>query len=192
VALSLERREDLYCLTVITRDRPFLLASLAGALSGFGMNVLKAEAFSNRQAMVLDTFVFEDPNRTLELNPSEKERFHRLVARAALGQLRPGDLPAHRGGQPHRRGRAISPSVTFDSETSSSATLLEVVAEDRPGLLYDLATVISSHGCNIELVLLDTQARKALDVFYITKDGRKLEPDLEAALREQLLEVCRG
>ena len=192
VALSLERREDLYCLTVITRDRPFLLASLAGALSGFGMNVLKAEAFSNQQAMVLDTFVFEDPNRTLELNPSEKERFHRVVARAALGQLRPGDLPAHRGGQPHRRGRAISPSVTFDSETSRSATLLEVVAEDRPGLLYDLATVISSHGCNIELVLLDTQARKALDVFYITKDGRKLEPDLEAALREQLLEVCRG
>jgi len=73
--------------------------------------------------------------------------------------------------------------VSFDSEASSTATLIEIVAEDRPGLLYDLATAITTSGGNIEVVLIDTQAHKAIDVFYVTAGGAKLTPEKEAALR---------
>jgi [protein-PII] uridylyltransferase len=45
-------------------DRPGLFASVAGTLSSFGMNILKAEAFSNLRSLVLDTFTFADPART--------------------------------------------------------------------------------------------------------------------------------
>ena len=48
VALSLERDNGVYTLTVVTPDRPNLFASLAGTLSSFGMNILKAEAFANQ------------------------------------------------------------------------------------------------------------------------------------------------
>ncbi len=71
------------------------------------------------------------------------------------------------------------------------ATLIQIVAEDRPGLLYDLARTISSAGCNIELILIDTQAHKAIDVFYVTADGRKLGATRAAALGESLLAVCQ-
>jgi hypothetical protein len=40
------------------------------------------------------------------------------------------------------------------------------------------------------VVLIDTEAHKALDVFYVTKDGAKLPPDLQDDLRERLLVVC--
>jgi [protein-PII] uridylyltransferase len=66
------------------------------------------------------------------------------------------------------------------------------VAQDRPGLLYDLASALSSAGCNIEVVLLDTEAHKALDVFYVTAGGDKLTSGQQAALRERLLKVCEG
>ena len=50
VAVDVSRRNGRYRLTLATRDRPFLFASVAGTLSGFGMNILKAEAFANRRA----------------------------------------------------------------------------------------------------------------------------------------------
>src|SRR5690606_36022712 len=43
VALNLERDNGTYTLAVVTRDRPNLFAALAGTLSSFGMNILKAE-----------------------------------------------------------------------------------------------------------------------------------------------------
>jgi [protein-PII] uridylyltransferase len=69
---------------------------------------------------------------------------------------------------------------------------VEIVAEDRPGLLYDLASAFSSHGCNIEVVLIDTQAHKAIDVFYITADGRKIEAGKRTVLEEALRRACQA
>ena len=57
--------------TAITKDRPLLFADMAGALSSWGMNIVKAEAFSDDAGIIVDTFQFSDPFRTLELNPSE-------------------------------------------------------------------------------------------------------------------------
>jgi [protein-PII] uridylyltransferase len=82
------------------------------------------------------------------------------------------------------------PTVAFDSQASESATLVEVVAQDRPGLLYDLASTFSAAGCDIDVVLIDTEAHKALDVFYIKKQGSKLELNLQNDLRSRLLAVC--
>jgi hypothetical protein len=73
--------------------------------------------------------------------------------------------------------------VVFDSEARGTATLIEIVAEDRPGLLYDLAAAISANGGNIEVVLIDTQAHKAIDVFYVTAGGGKLTAEKQAAIR---------
>jgi [protein-PII] uridylyltransferase len=69
--------------------------------------------------------------------------------------------------------------VSIDNEASPAATLIQMVAQDRPGLLHDVSAVISRRGANIEVVLVTTEAKKAIDVFYITKAGAKLN-DREA------------
>ncbi len=87
--IALDRLNGTYQLTVITPDRQFLLASISGALASFGFNILKAEAFANRNGLALDTFVFADPNRTLELNPPEADRVRDTVERTILGKVMP-------------------------------------------------------------------------------------------------------
>ena len=58
VAVRIERIGSVYRATIVARDMPALFSSMAGAISSFGMDILKAEAFSNAKGQVLDTFVF--------------------------------------------------------------------------------------------------------------------------------------
>jgi [protein-PII] uridylyltransferase len=193
VAVEIRRPEAAWELTLVAADRPGLFAGVAGTLAAFGMNILKAEAFSNRRGLVLDTFAFADPLRNLDLNPSEVDRLRSTVERAILGKTEVKELLRSRPRPaPPSRNARIAPLVSFNSTASQTATLVEIVAEDRPGLLYDLASAISSHGVNIEVVLIDTQAHRAIDVFYITAGGQKLDPERHQSLGEALRRACAG
>jgi len=191
VAVDIRSLESAWQLTVITGDRPGLFAGMAGTLAGFGMNILRAQAFSNRRGQVLDTFVFADPTRTLELNPSEVDRLRTSAERVVLGKLDVRELLKNRPKpKPPSRKVRVPAAIRFDDEASTTATLVEIVAEDRPGLLYDLASAISSSGGNIEVVLIDTQAHRAIDVFYVTVSGRKLVEEEQSAMGEELRKAC--
>jgi [protein-PII] uridylyltransferase len=193
VAVEITHDRRIYVLTLLTRDRPGLFAAIAGAISAFGLNILKAEAFSNAQGVIVDTFTFADANRTLELNPSEVDRLRGLVRRVAEGRQDAAQLLRARPKPllPSRQAR-LKQSVTLSNDASENATLIEIVAQDRPGLLYDLSRAIAAAGCNIEVVLIDTEAHKALDVFYVTAGGGKLDPARSAKLQEGLRAACAG
>lgn len=184
MAVDIRKLDSAWQLTLIAHDRPGLFASVAGTLSCFGMNILKAEAFANLRSLVLDTFTFADPARTLDLNPSEIDRLNATLERVLAGKTDVKELLRNRPkpALPSRKAGIVA-RVSVDSEASSTATLIEIVAEDRPGLLYDLATAITSNGGNIEVVLIDTQAHKAIDVFYVTAAGGKLNPEKRSAIR---------
>jgi [protein-PII] uridylyltransferase len=192
VGVEITRDRGVYRMTVITSDRPFLFASISGALASFGLNILKAEAFSNAQRLALDTFAFADPNRTLELNPPEMDRLRTTIIRAVLGKVDVKQLLRHRKKpQAVSRGAQITATAGFNNRASERATLIEIVAEDRPGLLYDLASTISSAGLNIEVVLIDTEAHKALDVFYVTWQGAKIPDEMTGSLKTSLIQACQ-
>jgi len=133
--------------------------------------------------------VFADTKRTLELNPPESERLKDMIRKVATGKTDVQRLLRTRA-QPDLKHRGAPPTVQFDSEACETATLVEIMAEDRPGLLYSLATVLSSAACNIDVVLIDTKGNRAIDVFYVAHHGAKLSPEVQATLKERLLAVC--
>jgi [protein-PII] uridylyltransferase len=81
----------------------------------------------------------------------------------------------------------IPTQLRFDDTSSSHSTLLELITHDRPGLLYQVSSVLAELGCNIEIALIDTEGEKVIDVFYLTSQGRKLRPELQAAIEKALL-----
>ena len=190
VAAKIDRLSGVYSATIVARDMPGLFASLAGGLSSFGMDIVKAEAFANQAGLILDTFTFADPKRTLELNPQELERLQYTLEQIALSKLDVRKLLEGRRTASRPKRRAIPASVHFDGDAGATATLVEIVAEDRPGLLYDLASTLSSANCNIDVVLIDTEGHKAIDVFYVTFQAKKLASEMEQMLEKQLLAVC--
>jgi [protein-PII] uridylyltransferase len=80
----------------------------------------------------------------------------------------------------------VPTQIRFDQSSSSHSTLLEIVTGDRPGLLYEISTKLAEAGCNIEVALIDTEGHKAIDVFYLTRNGAKLDAEAERNLRQKL------
>jgi [protein-PII] uridylyltransferase len=190
VAVHVVREAGVYVLSVVTEDKPGLFASLCGGLASFGMSIVKAEAFSNAAAYVVDVIRFSDPLRTLELNPGETERLQWTVQCIVRGTLHVEDLLKRRRRTPvPSSGAKIVPRVRFNNDASDHSTLIDFVAEDRPGLLYDLASALSKHGCDIEVVLIDTEAHRAIDVFYVTRQGGKLTATMQGVLQDEFVEA---
>ena len=192
--LYLVRGRHWYELTVVTEDRPFLFAKIAGSLAAWGMNIVKADAFSNAIGVVVDTFYFTDRFRTLELNQSERERFLRNLADVLNGEA---DLDRMLGDRVRSESKntakvKVETRVEFDDECSPGSTLIQVIAQDRLGLLHRIASRFSYQDCNIEIALIDTEGQVAIDVFYLTSSGAKLAPAKQEELKADLLEELQA
>ena len=175
-------------ITLVTVDRPRLFSGMAAALAAWGMNVVTADAYANQAGVVVDSFRFTDTFRTLELNVSERERFVESVRDLLAGRASVEKMLSGR-----RRGKRKAPRVSvvtkidFDETASSHSTLLQVVAQDVPGLLRAISVTLSALGHNVEVALVDTEGETAIDVFYLTHEGRKLDAEQERELQRSLL-----
>ncbi len=192
-AVRLSPSDGAWLAMIAAADHPHLFADLAGALSSFGMEIVQCEAFTHQDGFAVDSFRFADPHRTLELNPPEQERLAETLMRAAAGRASAAELLRRRAApRLPARAAAMAPAITFFQDLAGHATVVEVVAQDRPALLHDLASAISAEGCDIRLVLVDTRAHKAIDVFYVTHAGAVLAPDRQSSLRAALHRACSG
>ena len=194
VQLDLKRGRHWYELTLVATDRPFLFATLAGVLAAWGMNIVKANAFSNEAGTVVDTLYFTDRFRTLELNLSEWERFKRSITDVMLGKVDLERMLRDRQGSDKNAVAKVKVEtrIEFDDACSSASTLLEVIAQDRPRLLHRIGSCLSQQKCNIEIALIDTEGQMAIDAFYLTSKGAKLTAAHRKQVEKALLDELKG
>lgn len=194
IQLRLSHRGTHWELCVVTPDRYFLFAKIVGLLSYFDMNILRGYGFSNRQNTVLDFFQFDDTRNVFQLNPEERERFRKLLAQAVKDEVSLEKLLE--GKEKSVVFRPVSapfePAIYFENEYPGDYTIMEIVAPDSIGLLYRIGREISGLRCNIELVLINTEGDKAVDVFYLTHETGKLDGRLQEDLSERIIQSITG
>jgi len=192
--VDLKRGRHWYELTLVTKDRPSLFATVTGVLAAWGMNIVKANAFSNQAGTVVDTLYFTDRFRTLELNLSEWERFKSSIAAVLEGKA---DLDRmlrerHRAEKHASAKVKVETRIDFDDAASSTSTLLQVIAQDRPRLLHRISSCLSHQRCNIEIALIDTEGQMAIDAFYLTSEGKKLTAEHQKKVEKALLHELKS
>ncbi|MDP9162227.1 MAG: HD domain-containing protein [Acidobacteriota bacterium] len=194
VQLDLVRGRHWFELTLVTADRPFLFSNLAGVLASWGMNIVKADAASNQAGLVLDTVFFTDPFRTLELNLPEWDRFRRSVGDVLIGNNSLDRLLRDRLHSEKKKTTKVKVEtrIDFDDEASSTSTLVQIIAQDRLGLLHNISSRFARQRCNIEVALIDTEGQMAIDVFYLTSNGVKLNSNHQKTLKADLLEALNA
>jgi [protein-PII] uridylyltransferase len=188
----LERKGTEWELTVLTRDQPFLFSNICGVLSSFGMDILRGSAFTKPDGLVVDMFHFLDQERFLEMNPEGDAQLVRTLEDVIHGKT---DIAARLKGREEgafRRRLGFAPVVHDDNESSRRYTIVEIIAENVLGLLYRISRTISESGCDVDLVLINTEGQRAVDVFHLTRQGAKLSPEMAAQVTEQLQRVLEG
>jgi [protein-PII] uridylyltransferase len=183
----LERHDDVWELSLVTLDKPYLFSNISGVLAYFGMDIHRGQAMTTPDGLVLDVFQFSDDQGFLRLNADATNEITSMLEKAVAGSI---DVPSLLRGKersvlykPRRQG---APVVRFDNEHSRKYTVIELVADDAPGLLYRVSRAISGRGCDVDLVLIATEGKKAVDVLHITKQGKKLTESDQISLREEL------
>ena len=193
VQCSLEAKDSVWELAVVSVDQPKLYAKICGVLSYFGMDILRGQAMSNEQGVALDIFQFTDAESFFRLNPTGQDEFiHRLQDVVAGREDIDKTLGPKERGLARRQPGRVRVIVHLDNQYSDRFSILEIVAQNAWGLLYRISRVISHHGCDIELVLASTEGSRAIDVFHLTKNGAKLATeeserlcaDLETTLKD--------
>ena len=182
------RREDLLAeqYLVIAPDSENLLLEIAGAFEGLNLNIVDARIHQTRSGLALVTLIAMDTSASDEGRDETGFRVERL--REAL--LRePAAYGLKRRPLPRRiRQFPIRTRVTFVDDPSRSRTTMEVVAQDRPGLLYLVALALLE--CKVKLVTakISTVGEKAEDTFFITdRDGLPVDSEQQRICLEDRL-----
>ena len=180
-------------LVVVTRDHPGLLAQMAGTLTAQGLDILSVDLYTREDGVVVDVFKVRDARDHGVVAAARRPAVEETLRWAVEGRY---DVAAgverwRRGWRRRSKRPLVRPAVRLDSTSSALSSVIEVRAEDEPGLVFRIASVLGAHGINISFAKIATEKSHALDVFYVTDArGEKVDaeemPRLEAALAAAL------
>ncbi len=168
-------------LNVVAPDHPKLLSI-----------IVDAQVFTTADGMALDTIVI---SRAFDFDEDELRRAHKIalaIERSLVGEIRLTDIIASRRDHRQERGKTfhVPARVTIDNSLSQRFTVIEAAGLDRPGLLFDLTTILSKLELNIGSAHVVTFGEKAVDVFYVTDlNGAKItSASQKATIRRRIFE----
>ncbi len=172
-------------ITVVAPDRPGLMWRWAAVLALHRLDVRSATAGAVGPAAV--TAFAADPRYGSPPDWSVvRDDLRRAYSDAAWLVARLDERD-----RAYRRDPTVgaAPCVLFDDEASPVATVVEVRAHDRVGLLYRLARALSGCGLDVQGAHVSTLGAEAVDAFYVTgADGGLLaDPGMRARVEHALL-----
>jgi [protein-PII] uridylyltransferase len=176
-------------IVIYTADRPGLFSQLAGAISLSGGSIVDAKVFTTSDGFALDVFSVQNAQGEPFGDTARIARLRQTIASTLRGELRPRAQFAERRAKKHSTAFRVRPSVRFDNDASTIATVLEVEGLDRPGLLYEVTHAIFECGLSISSAIVSTYGERAVDVFYVRDAyGHKiLHPDRLKSVERRLL-----
>nr|WP_239149513.1 [protein-PII] uridylyltransferase [Streptomyces sp. SID12501] len=184
-------------LLIAVPDQPGVLPAVAGVLAMHRLTVRTAELRSldlpdgvEGAVLLLDWRVAAEYGSL-----PQAARLRADLVRALDGSLDiAGRLAERDAAYPRRRGVVAPPArVTVHPAASRLATVIEVRAQDAPGLLHRIGRALEDAGVRVRSMHVSTLGSNAVDAFYVTsRKGAPLPVDEASTVARKLEEMMRA
>lgn len=176
---------------IVDRDRAGLFADTAGLLAAQGFAVRSA-IVRTVEGVAANEWWVESPGGevpSVELIARDLVRVSR-GDRTPLGRLQRRKAAVVRSPASGSPGQSRAMVV---SSASATATVIEVRADDRPGLLQDIGITLARASLSVRSAHIATYAGQTLDTFYVTEyAGGPLAPSRAAQAVAMIIDTCDG
>ena len=183
-------------IVVTTPDRDGLFATLCGALSAEGANIMRAyiNTVNDKKLgrVAVDRFIVQNASGLPFYQARRQDDVRQSILAALSGAL---DIDAKIGSyraplSKKERVFDIPPKIRIDNDASGADSVVEIETRDRHGLLYDIACTFREEGLDIRAAKINTQGLRAIDSFYVQTAKRKKLTD--SALQERLMAALKA
>ncbi|WP_319763828.1 HD domain-containing protein [Maridesulfovibrio sp.] len=169
---AFETEDEKRVKVVITaKDQDYLFVAQSGVLTLHSVNILSAEIFSWSDGTAVNIFIVETPSYSAPADiwaRVERSIMYALTGRLAL------DYRLHK-----KRNSVLTcplpgrvpTRINIDNESSEECTLIEVITQDRAGILYDMALFFSRMNINLRMARISTTGQSVFDVFHVEGPG---------------------
>ena len=196
VAMQVEHMEDAKFteVTIATIDSPGLFSQIAGVMAAHSINILGAQIHTRKNGDVLDVLQVNSPIGEIVNKPEKWRKVEedlnavlegRVLVEDLVAKLTAPKFPVRPMRQTQRPNR-----IEFDNEVSDSYTVIDIYANDKVGLLYQITRTLKELGLYIAVSKIATKVDQAADVFYVHDIfGQKiLDPVRIDEIRKTMLE----
>ncbi|MBJ18006.1 MAG: hypothetical protein CL933_01150 [Deltaproteobacteria bacterium] len=179
-----------------TQDVHGLYSQVAGVMTACGLNILGSHVYTTRGGLALEIYRTHTPRGGSDERDMIWQEVEGALESVLMGEVGVGDLVRRRRRpvglkRPPSRKQA---RVLISNTESEFYTLVDVIADDRLGLLYDVTRTIGEQGFEIYISKAATIKDQVTDAFYLKDgNGKKIkDPDRLSRLHDALLEAVRG
>ena len=180
--------EGLLQCAVIAPDRPGLLGGVAAALALAGLDISSVNAATHSSGMALEVFTGVDRFGRLS-SQIERSRATSHIEEACAGEDFSDRLAARAAAYRSPTAKRGATSVTIDPTASTTASVVEVYADDEVGRFARIAMILSGEGVDVTAARATTIGDRIVDVFYVQINGEKIEAsEAVAELRHAIID----
>lgn len=174
---------------IFTQDRDDLFAILTAGLERMNLNIVDARIHTTASGFALDTFVVLDRNNEAIADARALDALAQGM-RAQLLDPKPGRSLDASVMSRQLKHFPIETRVSFQEARNGGSTIMEVTAQDRPGLLHRIALALQACGVRLVTAKVATYGERAEDVFFVT--DRNGSPLRDAQARERLAQAVHA
>jgi [protein-PII] uridylyltransferase len=198
IDVSHQRRLGVTEMVVVALDTPGLLAEVTGVLHANRIDVVDAAIYSREAAAAgeaaeaLDIFRVRDGMGSSVTDEARWRKIRGDLESVLSGRVKVETLVSSRSRTDSIAAwhtPEVPTELKIDNNVSRDFTVVEVITEDRPGILYAITKTLFSDGLDIHRSKIATEANRAVDVFYVRDKatGEKItDPARTEALRTAL------